>query len=439
MDIKVPHLAEGISTGTVVTIFVKEGDKVKKGQDVLELETEKAIAAIPSPEAGVIEKVLIKEGDKVNIGQTVISIAGDGSAGSAKTVKQEAPARHAPVETKASTQVLEEEEEAEEPAGPSKNNLSPAASPSIRKLVRQLGIDLNKIRGTEPGGRISLQDIKNYIARLEKGAASPKSEGQAPSRQAASAAPSIDFSKWGPVERKPMTVLRKKISEKMTESWTTIPHVTQFADADITGILALRKKYADQYESKGARLTVTTFIIQALASVLKKHPIFNSSMDEAAGEIVFKNYYHLGIAVDTEQGLIVPVLKDFDKKDMAQLSKELSGLAERTRQRKVSIDDLQGSSFTISNQGGIGGAHFTPIVNKPEVAILGLGQGVKKPVVINDKVEVRMILPLALSYDHRVIDGANAARFITDLTAAIESFDEKKLTIQESGKSKKEK
>ncbi|MBI3313797.1 MAG: 2-oxo acid dehydrogenase subunit E2, partial [Candidatus Omnitrophica bacterium] len=320
MDIKVPHLAEGVNSGTVVNLFVKEGDKVKKGQDLLELETEKAVAAIPSTEAGVVSKILAKEGDKVNVGQTLISLTAEGESEAGKAGKEEIPVRRESqrVEpSKASTQVLEKEEPAE-PA-PSQNNLAPAAAPSVRKLVRQLGLDLSKIRGTEPGGRISLQDIKNYLAHLEKLASSPKGEAQpavSKPASAVSAAPSIDFSKWGQIERKPMSVLRKKISEKMVQSWTTIPHVTQFDEADITGILNLRKKYADQYEKKGAHLTVTTFVIQALASVLKKHPIFNSSLDETTEEIVFKKYYNLGVAVDTEQGLIVPVLKDFDKKDM---------------------------------------------------------------------------------------------------------------------------
>jgi pyruvate dehydrogenase E2 component (dihydrolipoamide acetyltransferase) len=239
----------------------------------------------------------------------------------------------------------------------------------------------------------------------------------------------VDFSKWGEISKKPMSSLRKIISRRMVENWNAIPHVTQFDDADITGVLALRKKYVEAYEKKGARLTVTSFVLKAVADTLKKHPIFNSSLDEAANEIVLKQYIHIGIAVDTEAGLIVPVLRDVDKKDLVQLSKELEELAKKARDRKVSGDDLKGGSFTISNQGGIGGAHFTPIVNKPEVAILGLGKGATKAVVRDGKIEPRAMLPLGLSYDHRVIDGGAAARFIVDLVKAIENFDEKLVKI----------
>jgi pyruvate dehydrogenase E2 component (dihydrolipoamide acetyltransferase) len=210
----------------------------------------------------------------------------------------------------------------------------------------------------------------------------------------------------------------------MTENWNAIPHVTQFDDADITDLLALRKKYADEYEKKGAKLTVTSFVIKAVAETLKKHPILNCSLDEAAQEIVFKDYVHIGIAVDTEAGLIVPVIRDADKKNLVELSKELESLATKARDRKVTADELKGGTFTISNQGGIGGAHFTPIVNKPEVAILGLGRAAQKPWVRDGKIEIRSLMPIGLSYDHRVIDGGNAARFTVDLVKAIENFGE---------------
>jgi pyruvate dehydrogenase E2 component (dihydrolipoamide acetyltransferase) len=215
----------------------------------------------------------------------------------------------------------------------------------------------------------------------------------------------------------------------MLENWNAIPHVTQFDEADITGLLALRKKYVEAYEKKGARLTVTSFVLKAVADTLKKHPIFNSSLDEATQEIVFKDYVHIGIAVDTEAGLIVPVIRDADKKNLVELSKELESVATKARDRKVTADELKGGTFTISNQGGIGGAHFTPIVNKPEVAILGLGRAVAKPVAREGKVEVRTLMPIGLSYDHRVIDGGSAARFTVDLIKAIENFDEKAVTI----------
>lgn len=226
-----------------------------------------------------------------------------------------------------------------------------------------------------------------------------------------------------------MSSLRKVISRRMLENWNTIPHVTQFDEADLTRVLDLRKKYAHAYEGRGVRLTVTSFVLKAVAATLKKHPIFNSSLDEAAGEIIFKEYCHIGVAVDTEAGLIVPVIRDVDKKSLVELSGELEELAKKARDRKISAEELKGGTFTISNQGGIGGAHFTPIVNKPEVAILGLGKGSLKPVAKNDKIEPRMMLPIALSYDHRVIDGGAAARFTVDLGQALENFNEADVKI----------
>ena len=226
-----------------------------------------------------------------------------------------------------------------------------------------------------------------------------------------------------------MSSLRKVISRRMTENWNAIPHVTQFDDADLTKVLELRKQYAAAYEKAGARLTVTSFVLKAIITALKLHPIFNSSLDEAAEEIVYKEYYHIGIAVDTEAGLIVPVIRDVDKKSLLELCKELEELAKKSRDRKVSAEELKGGTFTISNQGGIGGAHFTPIVNKPEVAILGLGKGAMKAIVRNNAIEPRMMLPIGLSYDHRIIDGGTAARFTVDLVKAIENFNESDVKI----------
>ena len=272
-----------------------------------------------------------------------------------------------------------------------------------------------------------MADLRRYIQRLQQQSAGTRAA--APSAPAPKPAPvSIDFSKWGPVEKTKLTTLRTLISAKMSESWTTVPHVTQFDEADITGILEMKKKHDPAYEKKGGKLTLTAFALKAVAGVLQKHPMFNASIDLAAGELVQKRYYHVGIAVDTEQGLIVPVLRDVDKKPMLQLASELNSLAERTRARKVGLEELQGASFTISNQGGIGSGHFTPIVNVPEVAILGMGRGVLKPVVRGGKAANRLMLPLSLSYDHRLLDGANAARFMVDLVAAFEGFDEAQLT-----------
>ncbi|MGD0017582.1 MAG: 2-oxo acid dehydrogenase subunit E2, partial [Verrucomicrobiia bacterium] len=297
-------------------------------------------------------------------------------------------------------------------------NPSPVSSPSIRKTAQELGIDLTHVRGTGAGGRIELADIRAHIHQLQKPAAGLKTT---PVKKPLK---SMDFAKWGRITRKPLSSLRKTIGETVAETWATVPHVTQFDEADITELMALREKHAPAYEKKGAKLTVTPFVLKAIVGPLKRYPQFNASFDEAAGELVLKEYHHIGVAVDTEQGLIVPVVRDVDKKDLLELTLELQRLAERARTREVSLDELKGNSFTISNLGGVGGAYFTPIINKPDVAILGIGRGVMKPVVRGGKVEPRMMLPLALSYDHRVIDGADGARFIRAVVEAFAQFKE---------------
>lgn len=433
MDVRLPRLGEGADSGTVSTIFVKEGDTVKKDQSILELESEKAVASIPTPVDGTISKIHIKEGDEIRVGTLIFSVTENGSAASAPPATitsspepsgEDVPTKEEPAATKAERS--KSEPLPDKPAG----GAPPAASPSLRKMAREIGLDLSKIRGTGNGGRILTSDVRSYIQRLQTQGVTPKTTAVQASAPAPKAPPvSIDFSKWGNVEKKKMTSLRKAVSHKMVESWTTIPHITQFDNVDVTDILEMRKKFGKAYEKKGGHLTITPFIMKAVVDTLKKHPAFNASMDEATEEIVYKNYYHLGIAVDTEQGLIVPVIRDVDKKSMLDLSKELQDIAERTRQRKVSLEEMQGGTFTISNQGGIGGAHFTPIINKPEVAILGVGRGSLQPVVRNKKIQQRTIVPLGLSYDHRVVDGANAARFITDLVQSLQTFSEKQVKI----------
>jgi pyruvate dehydrogenase E2 component (dihydrolipoamide acetyltransferase) len=306
---------------------------------------------------------------------------------------------------------------------------SAAASPTVRKLASELGIDLRRVRGSQHGGRVALEDLRGYIQQLQQRAVETGTAPLAGAPVRKPAGEKIDFEKWGPVSRKPVSSLRKIIAQRMHESWASVPRVTQFDEADVTRIGSLRKKYLAKYEKKGGHLTLTPFLIKAVVAALKTHPVFNSSLDEATGEIVFKAYYHMGIAVDTEQGLIVPVIRDVDKKSLLQLSKELAELAEKTRRRTVAADDLKGGTFTISNQGGIGGGFFTPIVNKPEVAILGVGRGALKPVVRGAKIEKRMMLPLGLSYDHRVIDGGVAARFMVEIVQTLEQFEESDVRI----------
>ena len=431
MDIKLPRLGEGADSGTVVSVLVKPGDQVNEGQTIIELENEKAVAPIPASASGRVAKLYVKEGDKISVGQPILALEPDGAPSVAPTPsapRSEARSAPAPVPQLPRQSV---EVPSVDVAGDLTQNESVAASPTVRQLARELGIDLSRVRGSQRGGRVAVEDLRAYIHQIQRLAF----EGSTASRMAAAPAPKppvtekIDFEKWGPVSRKPVSSLRKIIAQRLHESWTSVPQVTQFDEADITGIVALRKKYVTKYEKKGASLTLTPFLIQAVVGALKKHPIFNSSLDDATEEIVFKDYYHMGIAVDTEQGLIVPVIRDVDKKSLLQLSKELAELAEKTRQRKVATADLKGGTYTISNQGGIGGGFFTPIVNKPEVGILGVGRGALKPVVRGAKIEKRMLLPLGLSYDHRVVDGGTAARFIVEVVQALEQFKESEVKI----------
>ncbi len=429
MDVKLPPLGEGADSGTVVNILVKEGDQISKGQTIIELETGKAVTPISSSAGGQVSKVLVKEGQKISVGAPIVSLAGGAAESpSASEPKKAAPAKALAKKAAASVEDEEVEESTEEEFEYS-GELPPPASPSLRRLAQDLGIDLRKVRGSEGGGRIVLTDLKVYVQNLQR-AAKSKAPAATPGQPAPKSAPQIDFSRFGSIYKRPMTELRKIIAHRMTENSATIPHVTQFDDIDLTNIMELRKKYAEAYEKKGAKLTVTSFAIKTLVNTLKKHPLFNTSLDELANEIIFKEYFHIGIAVDSDQGLMVPVLRDADKKDLVQVSKEMADLATKTRDRKISMEELQGGTFTISNQGAFGGAHFTPIVNKPEVAILGMGKGAFKPVVTKDKkIEARLVLPVTLSYDHRVIDGGSAARFMVDLVEAFQNFSEADVKI----------
>ncbi len=402
MDVRLPRLGEGADSGAVVSIPVKEGDRIKKNQTLIELENEKAVAPIPSPAAGTVTKIHVKVGDKISVGQLIATLAEEGAAASAAPVRRETPSA------------------APEPVsrGQVKSALGAAASPSLRKTARDLGIDLDQVRGSGPGGRVLIEDLRSYVQR-PSGSAADKP-----------AAERIDFAKWGPVQRTPMSPLHRTVAQRMTESWTTIPHVYQFEEVDVTDLQELRKKHELAYAKKGATLTMTVLLLKITAGVLQKHPKFNSSLDEQAQEIVTKEYIHIGVAVDTEAGLIVPVIRDVDKKSILQIAKELKELAEKAKTRKISVEELHGGSFSISNQGGIGGAHFTPIIKKPESAILGIGRGKLKPVARAGKVEIRTIVPICLSYDHRVADGADAARCIRALVEAIEQFDGRQIELE---------
>lgn len=442
MDIKLPNLGEGADSGVVVSILVNEGDDISAGQNVIELETGKAVAAIPATAAGKVDRIRVKVGDKITPGAVILSVAGGGAAATPSAPKAAAPA---PAPKRAAdpappVAAPEPEPEAEEELTPTVestgDSFTPPAAPSIRKMARDLGIDLRRIKGSQHGGRIVLEDLRRYIQGLIRTADKAKTAPASPVPQVSDlrspipAPARIDFAQWGAVTRKPMSQLRQVIARRMLESTSTLPQVTQFDDADITDLLALRKKHVATYDTKGARLTLTGFAIQALVQTLKKHPLFNASIDDASQEIVFKDYYHIGIAVDTEAGLLVPVIRDADKKSLLELSQELAQIADKARDRKLTTADMQGGTFTISNQGAIGGSHFTPVINKPEAAILGLGKGKLTPLVMKDnQIAVRMTMPMAVTYDHRLIDGGSAARFITDLRAAFEQFSESAIKL----------
>ena len=437
MDVKLPQLAEGVESGTVVSILVAEGQEVKKDQAIMELETQKAVGSIPAPSSGIVTKIYVKQGMEVAVGQALIAIESSGTANAASAKPPQAPATTealpakptTPPQTQPATTAMAVENYNYE----SKSGAPPPAPPSVRKIARDLGIDLTKIKGSEAGGRINLGDLRAYVQRLQQIAfhsAAPTAQPAPASAPTPAPSEAIDFAKWGPIRREKMSPLRRTVSRRMVESWTTIPKINQFADADITALLALRKKHAAAYEQKGAHLTFTSFLLLVLGRALKKHPRTNASMDEAAHEIVYKDYCHIGVAVDTEGGLIVPTLRDVDRKNLFELSQELHAFTEKTRQRKISLEELQGGTFTISNQGSIGGSHFTPIIYAPQVAILGVGQGQAKPVAIDGKIAIRTIVPLCLAYDHRVLDGADAVRFLKDVIAGLEAFDEADLKLK---------
>jgi len=427
MEIRLPQLAEGVGSATVVNVLVSEGDRIQKDQSIMELETEKAVGSVPSPESGTVTKIYVKEGEEVAVGQPLISLSEEGAPDISKKKERsegdggaEPAARPAAgPEPRKTAAPARDEGQRDDFRYESKSGFAPPASPSIRKLARELGIDLTRIQGSERGGRITIEDLRSYIQGLQEMASQRKPAAPAAQKPAREG---IDFSKWGPIHRERLSPLRRTVGKRMLESWSTIPHITQFAEADVSALLELKKKYAAAPETSG--VTVTAFILKAAVRALKKYPAFNSSLDESTEEIVYKDYYHLGVAVDTEAGLIVPILRDVDRKGMAELSKELAELTRKARERKISIDELQGGTFTISNQGSIGGDHFTPIIYKPQVAILGLGRSALKPVARESGVKTSTILPLSVSYDHRVIDGADAVRFTLEIVKILENFED---------------
>jgi pyruvate dehydrogenase E2 component (dihydrolipoyllysine-residue acetyltransferase) len=460
-DFTLPNLGENVPHGDVLRVLVKPGDTIALDQPVLELETDKATIEVPSSISGTIKEIKVKPGDKVKTGQVVLVVDnGGGSPAAAKkedapsaAKKEEKPAAEASPETRkaGASAPTDEQDEAEKTKAPAadaaakdesarkrapvvdirERQTSPAApnatvpttaaapaSPSVRRVAREIGVDISQVTGTGPNGRITEDDVKGFakqiLSGLGGGALTPT-----PARPAGG--PALpDFTKWGEVERKPMGGIRRKTAEHLTNAWLSIPHVTQFDKADMTVLEEIRPKYAAEAERAGGKLTVTAVLAKILAIALKRFPQFNSSIDVATESIIYKKYVHIGIAVDTEHGLLVPVVRNADQKNILQIAAEIHQLAEKAKARKLTLDEMSGGSMSITNLGGIGGTAFTPIVNWPEVAILGVSRGAIEAVFKDGQIQPRQVLPLSLSYDHRVIDGADAIRFLRWVVEAIE-------------------
>jgi pyruvate dehydrogenase E2 component (dihydrolipoamide acetyltransferase) len=423
-EIKLPELGENIESADIVGILVKPGDTLQLDQAIIEIETDKATVEVPSTVEGKIIEVKVNEGDEIKTGDVILMVEVD-SNGADKEVPEEAEPE---VEDTASFDVFGEEPEetpeeeetpsqnAEEKEQPSLTKGSAPASPSVRRIAREIGVDINEVVGTGPGGRILKEDVKAHSKKLhQEETVIPGSEHKIEQE------PLPDFTKSGETERVEMTKIRKVTAEHLSYAWSTIPHVTQFDKADITQLEKARIEFNVQVAQYGVKLTVTVILLKIISAALKKFPQFNSSIDMETKEIIYKKYFNVGIAVDTEYGLIVPVIKDVDQKNLTELSNEINKLASKAREKKVSLDELKGGCITITNLGGIGGTAFTPVINTPEVAILGVSRGSYEPVYNGYGVfEPRLMLPLSLSYDHRIIDGADAVRFLRWVVEALE-------------------
>jgi len=446
-EFKVPELGENVATGDVTKVLVNVGDTITQEQPVLELETDKATIEVPSSVAGVVKEIRVKRGDKVKVGSVILTVDSNGGGATApqaaapqaakpseqQPAEQKAPeqktqepapapaaAQAAPSQTKVVSMPVRAPEPAAAPSVPPPrlDGRAAPASPAVRRLAREIGVDINVVQGTGPAGRISQEDVKEHARRIlsSVGAAGAGSGAvlARPGRQLP------DFQKWGAVERQPWSNIRRATAEHLSYAWTTIPHVTQFDKADVTALEELRQRHKERVAKAGGQLTITAMLVKILATAVAKFPQFNASIDVDRGEIVYKKYVNIGVAVDTDRGLLVPVIRGADQKNINQIAIEVKQLAERARERKLTLDEMSGGGISISNLGGIGGTYFTPIVNWPEVAILGVSRGTTEPVWKDGAFMPREMLPLSLSYDHRVIDGADAMRFLRWVADAIE-------------------
>jgi pyruvate dehydrogenase E2 component (dihydrolipoamide acetyltransferase) len=432
VEIKLQELGENVESGTVAGIMVSEGDHIQKDQGLLELETEKAAVEIPSEISGVIKEIMIEEGDEIRVGQALFKVESGAELEEREKPKEKAPEAK-PEEAEKATEPEErteakkkapEEKKPEKKKGPDrpapeiemevKHDVAPAA-PSVRRFAREIGIDINRVSGTGPGGRISINDVKKHSKMLNQ-----RKTASSEVLRGIEAEKLPDFSKWGEVERKPMSKVRESTARHLGYAWATVAHVTQFDKADITELEKFRKQHGKKAEEQGGKLTATAIILKIVAAALKVFPKFNASIDMENREIIQKKYINIGIAVDTDRGLLVPVIRNVDKKNVIRLSVELTEVAKKAREAKLSLEDMQGGNFSISNLGGIGGTGFTPVVNSPDVAILGISRAQMEPVYHDGEFKPRLMLPLSLSYDHRLVDGADAARFLRWVAETIE-------------------
>lgn len=417
VDVVVPELGENVAGGTVANVLIAVGDSIEKDQSIVELETEKAVLEVPSTISGRVKEVLIKNGDEVKIAQALIRVeSGDAAAPAPQTEATEKSAAAPATEDKPAPAPTPAPQPTAAPAAtaPAQPGKAAAAAPSVRRFAREIGVNINDVKGTGPGGRISIDDVKAHSKKQHEQGATVASGGTIASM------PLPDFSKWGEVELEPMNKVREKTATHLSTAWATIPHVTQFDKADITELEKLRKQHGAKVQDAGGKLTMTSILLKVVASALKVFPQFNASVDMVNKNIVYKKYINIGVAVDTDRGLLVPVIRDVDKKNLVELSVELSEIAVKARDKKLTLDDMQGGNFTISNLGGIGGTAFTPIINAPEVAILGVSRGAFEAVHVDGDFVPKLMLPLSLSYDHRIIDGADGARFIRWIVEALQ-------------------
>jgi pyruvate dehydrogenase E2 component (dihydrolipoamide acetyltransferase) len=438
-EFKLPELGENIEQGDLVRLMISPGQSVSEGQPVMELETDKAVVEVPSSVTGVVKDIRVKEGEKVKVGQVIFTLQGGASAAPQKT--KPAPVEHLSGQQAARLAfqaAIQAEGKTEEQALPPDQPMPPLpsfsmpaqlgkvagtehrepvpAAPHVRRLARELGVEIHDVKGSGPGGRISEDDVKAHSKMLVLTATAV----QAP-RAGHFVEPELpDFAKFGTIQRVSIRGVRRKTAQHLAEAWNTIPHVTQNDKADITELDQLRAKFAPKAEAAGGKMTVTAIALKVCASALKVFPQFNASIDMGREEIIYKQYINIGVAVDTDRGLLVPVIRDVDKKNIVELAAELTQLSKKAREKKLTPAEMEGGTFTITNLGGIGGTGFSPIVNHPEVAILGLSRSSMEPVWLNGKFEPRLVLPVSLSYDHRLIDGADAARFLRWIAEAFE-------------------